>query len=246
MERKRDLSSLKDWRVCILCGGCVFAGFVVGMLIFGSPWHLPPAWGDIPTWITAIATIGLLAGAIITAVYAIRAFREQRTMLGLQSAQLTEQRKINKRQTKVLRLQTAEIRASLDDRRRAQASMVFIRIETGLHPAVGQAQRAVHGPGPQTVTAYIENASDRPIYSAELIWDDGATGLVELASRSHSDRLDGVIMPGGNDSLTRESEPGTRAVALRFRDAAGITWLRAPDGELMDITALSEASEEGT
>ena len=47
------------------------------MLIFGSPWHLPPAWGDIPTWITGIATVGLLTGAIITARYAIKAFGKQ-------------------------------------------------------------------------------------------------------------------------------------------------------------------------
>ena len=37
--------------------------------------HLPPAWGEIPTWITAIATVGLLAGATVTEAYAIRAFR---------------------------------------------------------------------------------------------------------------------------------------------------------------------------
>jgi len=65
------------------------------MLIFGSPWHLPPAWGDIPTWITAIATFGLLVGAIVTAIYAIRAFRaqsqevsDQAEMLRVQSEQL--------------------------------------------------------------------------------------------------------------------------------------------------------------
>jgi hypothetical protein len=71
------------------------------MVFLGSPWHLPPAWGDIPTWITAIATVGLLAGALVTAVFAIRAFREQSkavrdqaTLLRNQSGQLTEQRKI--------------------------------------------------------------------------------------------------------------------------------------------------------
>ena len=71
MEPKRDFSWLKNWRVLTLCGGCLFAGFLVGMLIFGSPWHLPPAWGDISTWITA--TAGLLVGAIITAIYAAKA-----------------------------------------------------------------------------------------------------------------------------------------------------------------------------
>jgi hypothetical protein len=37
MERKRGLSWLKDRRVLVLCGGCIFAGFLLGMLIFGSP-----------------------------------------------------------------------------------------------------------------------------------------------------------------------------------------------------------------
>jgi NADH:ubiquinone oxidoreductase subunit 5 (subunit L)/multisubunit Na+/H+ antiporter MnhA subunit len=103
MERKQDLSWLRDGRVLTLCGGTLFAGFLLGMLIFGSPWHLPPAWGDIPTWITAVATIGLLIGAIVTARYAIKAFRAQ-------SDQLAEQRELNKEQTRVLRLQARELR----------------------------------------------------------------------------------------------------------------------------------------
>jgi NADH:ubiquinone oxidoreductase subunit 5 (subunit L)/multisubunit Na+/H+ antiporter MnhA subunit len=97
MERKRDLSWLRHWRVLTLCGGCLFAGFLLGMLIFGSPWHLPPAWGDIPTWITALATIGLLVGAIFTAIYAIKAF-------GKQSEQLKDQKELNAKQTEVLDL----------------------------------------------------------------------------------------------------------------------------------------------
>lgn len=55
-----------------------------------------------PGWITAIATAGLLIGAIITAGYAIKAFRkqaeevaDQAEMLKIQSGQLEEQRKIN-------------------------------------------------------------------------------------------------------------------------------------------------------
>jgi hypothetical protein len=105
MERKRDFSWLKkNWRVLTLCGGCVFAGFLVGMLIFGSPWHLPPAWGDIPTWIIAIATLGLLIGAIITAVYAARAFGTQTEEVGL----LIEERK-----------------REVDERRKAQAAQIF-------------------------------------------------------------------------------------------------------------------------
>ena len=108
MERKRVLSWLKrNWLTLILCGGCASAGFLLGLLIFGKPWHLPPAWGDIPTWITGIATAGLLVGAIITAVYAVKTFRGQ-------AEQIAILRKENDRQA--------------DERRRAQAAAVYIGI----------------------------------------------------------------------------------------------------------------------
>lgn len=77
---------------------------------------MPPAWGDIPTWISAIATIGLLTGAIITARYAIKAFgeqskevRHQASILKIQSDQLEEQRKINV-------LQASDLEESLKER----------------------------------------------------------------------------------------------------------------------------------
>jgi hypothetical protein len=34
MERKREFSWLKNFCVFTLCGGCIFAGFLLGMLIF--------------------------------------------------------------------------------------------------------------------------------------------------------------------------------------------------------------------
>jgi hypothetical protein len=106
VERNREGSLLKDRRVQGLIGLGVAAGFLIGLLVFGEPWHLPPAWGDIPTWITAIATIGLLIGAIVTAMYAIRAFNTQ-------SDQLNEQRDINA-------LQAKELDASLRERERVR------------------------------------------------------------------------------------------------------------------------------
>ena len=93
-------------------------GFMIGLLIFGKPWQLLPAWGDIPTWISAIATTGLLIGAIITAKYAIKAFRaqskevgDQATMFKVQSDQLEEQRTINA-------LQAKDLEESLKERER--------------------------------------------------------------------------------------------------------------------------------
>lgn len=57
-----------------------------------------------PNWISAVATVGLLIGAIITAGYAIMAFDKQ-------SEQLEDQREINK-------LQARDLETSLEERKR--------------------------------------------------------------------------------------------------------------------------------
>lgn len=57
-----------------------------------------------PNWISAVATVGLLIGAIVTARYAIKAF-------GKQSEQLKDQRDINE-------LQAKDLEASLEERKR--------------------------------------------------------------------------------------------------------------------------------
>jgi hypothetical protein len=85
------------------------------------------------TQLTAIATAVLAVFAILTTIYAVRAFRkqsqevsDQASMLKLQSerlevyrTQIDEQREINDTRGKVLELQALEIRASLEQRERA-------------------------------------------------------------------------------------------------------------------------------
>jgi hypothetical protein len=73
----------------------------------------------VPGWITAIATAGLLIGAIITAVYAVRAF-------GKQSQQLEEKRPVNALQAEDLRESLKEREREAAERCRVQASRVFI------------------------------------------------------------------------------------------------------------------------
>ena len=53
------------------------AGAHAATAAVGSIWAT-----DVPGWITALATVGLLIGAIITAVYAIKAFGKQTGALG--------------------------------------------------------------------------------------------------------------------------------------------------------------------
>jgi len=66
---------LKDGRVIVLALVCTVAGFIAAALIFGKPWHLPPDWGDIPTWLATIAAIA--AGAVAYNVYRIESRRDQ-------------------------------------------------------------------------------------------------------------------------------------------------------------------------
>ena len=32
--------------------GCAAAGILGTLLLVWKPWHLPPDWGDVPTWLT--------------------------------------------------------------------------------------------------------------------------------------------------------------------------------------------------
>jgi hypothetical protein len=101
---------------------------------------------DLSGEITAIATAALALFAIVTAAFAILAFRkqsqevrDQAEMLMVQSAQLAEQQKLGQKQTEVLELQASELRESLDERKReseqrrsAQASRAYLALETSV------------------------------------------------------------------------------------------------------------------
>jgi hypothetical protein len=72
------------------------AAIVAGLLllvVLGVCYRHRWSWQVIPTWITAAATLGLFAGAAITAFYAQKTFASQ-------AAELAEQRDFNRRQSK--------------------------------------------------------------------------------------------------------------------------------------------------
>jgi hypothetical protein len=75
MQLSFHLPWLKDGRVIALAAACLVAGFLLAAMIFGEPWHLPPAWGDIPTWLATIAAS--TAGVVAYRVYRIEAGRDQ-------------------------------------------------------------------------------------------------------------------------------------------------------------------------
>jgi hypothetical protein len=65
---------LKDYRVITLAVICAVTGSLIAAFVFGKPWNLPPAWGDIPTWLATIAATA--AGVVAYRVYQIEARRD--------------------------------------------------------------------------------------------------------------------------------------------------------------------------
>jgi hypothetical protein len=69
----------RDWHESGVAIICLIAGFAVAMLIFGWPFNLPPAWGDIPTWILAL-------GAVFGGAVALTQLHDLRKQIQAESA----------------------------------------------------------------------------------------------------------------------------------------------------------------
>jgi hypothetical protein len=105
-------SWLQDLRVVLFAIGCAIAGFLIATFIFGAPWHLPPAWGDIPTWLAFIAASVAGSAALI--------------QLSQQQKQITEEAARNVERDKLLRTQLAEAAERMNAIRRQQAEHVIL------------------------------------------------------------------------------------------------------------------------
>lgn len=223
---------------------------------------LPGMSVDLSGEITAIAIAVLAVFAIVTAFYARQAFRKQSQevsvierqvkdqqeltrqqaellkiqsgQLELQRQQLDHQRQVNAGQAEVLKLQADDLRESLtarqrvaEEQRKAQASKVFIVEAEGLsRPPSGP-------PAVPFVVARAVNSSDQPIYEAEFYWRRGSASHGE----PNPEPL-GILMPGEREEKSRdfpsEANMAVSGAILRFRDAAGVTWIRRPDGGLVE------------
>ena len=158
--------------------------------------HPTPAgdsvWATIvPTWITAVATAILAAGAIFTVIYAIKAFRAQAKELVI----LVEQRDRDNA-----------------ERRLAQAARVFTAIPRD----------------PGTFSPSAKNVSDLPAFDAQFWYSEpgGASGPDDLGTIRPGDTAYATLSLFRDDALAR--------TILAFRDAAGVRWIRMPDGGLKD------------
>ena len=117
-----------------------------------------------------------------------------------------------RRQTQEVTLLLEQNKRDTDERRRAQAAHVFL---------------AAPRDDMSLVRPYAQNASDLPVYNATIRYGSPDGGL------SEPDQL-GMIMPGQIAYAARQFPAGEalRLTSLTFRDAAGVGWVRMPDGDL--------------
>ena|SRR5215469_9617954 len=202
-------------RLAIAGTVAMVVAFAVLAVIFGRNW----SWGGVPDWVTALGTVGLLAGAVFTAVFAVQAFREQSKEVRLLEDQVSDQRDLALKQVEVLSLQAEEIRASLENRRRDQAARVFTWVEVTSHE---RGRFRVH----------VTNSSDRPIYGLTFLLGYGDDGAADYFSKPEAVKH---VMPHETTVFEPDEdehsilwgtswEPGEVWSAVHFRDASGETW----------------------
>jgi hypothetical protein len=201
----------------------VVLAFAVLAVIFGRRW----SWGGVPDWVTAVGTVGLLAGAAFTAVFAVQAFREQSREVRLLEDQVNDQRALALKQVEVLSLQADEIRASLENRRRDQAVRVFTWVEVTSH---ARGHFLVH----------VTNSSDRPVYDLTFLLgygdDDDAEYFSKPGAVKHLMPHDTTVFEPDKDENSilwgTSWEPGEVWSAVHFRDASGETWRVNSKGQM--------------
>ena len=182
--------------------------------------------------LTAWATLGLTALAVIAAIFGFLAWRAQGRQIEALRGQLAELAKLNRMQLPVMEDLGAELKASLrqrereeQERRESSVSRIFIWQESRLGTTQAQvAGGAVPGQMSQ-VTA--RNAGEVPAYDVGFAWwiNDSLVNW---------DKLTVPLMPGADAArswpMTPGIDPETISVAAFVRDVSGNRWRILPDG----------------
>jgi hypothetical protein len=145
VELRKKLAWLKEWRVRVLAFGCAAAGFAIGLLVSGKPWNLPPAWGDIPTWL--LVAVGVIGGW--AALRQLRILQEQ--------VKGEAERNVKRDQLLDRQLAEAAAREAAEQRRQAEDIELILKTRSAF---AGDPRNPAR---PAYVEAYVINNSRRPI-----------------------------------------------------------------------------------
>ncbi|MEV5680981.1 hypothetical protein [Streptomyces sp. NPDC052179] len=175
-------------------------------------------WGDAPTWIAAF----FAGGAALFAGMTIRSQRQQ----------IAEQRRFIGEQSRNLWLERAALEAGQQERRRAQAELVYVG-RTNRQP-VGVVENRSGAP----ITDVVLRAGDMQTIEAGLVYPGGDR-------TPNGDRTDPpfALIGAGRQATFRLGpiQPSTlpirEAFVATFTDADGIKWQRDENGLLAELPA---------
>jgi hypothetical protein len=195
----------------------------------------------VATQVTAIATAALALFAVVTAVFAFLAYRKQSAEVGILGQQAKDG-------AEVLELQVRELRESLDERRRdsaerrrTQASLMFIWTENfdrgDLNGSRAEAyskalQKSGAEVGAAVAAAHVRNTSAQPVYDLVVGWN------LESVLMGGNQRML-PLMPGEEhfdaEPVPAGASPGAYDAVAFFRDASGVRWRAQPDGVYEEV-----------
>jgi len=229
-RRDHQGSLLRDRRVQGLIGLGTLAGFLVGLLVFGEPWHLPPDWGDVPTWLLAVlaATAGWIGFA----------------QLGMLRNQIAEEARRNAKRDELVNRQLTEAEQRSLTYERQQTEAVDIKPSYSMAKIAGSdppASHRVHG-------AEVSNESRRPIRNVACMIEPDPGDTLQAADKvglfgefADGTRAFPAPRQGSHISLLRagktagfffaadtKEHPKAR-LTVRLTDDAGLHWQIDPD-----------------
>jgi hypothetical protein len=197
----------------------LLVGFIIGLLIFGTPWHLTPNWGDVPTWLAvAVASVG---GWIAL------------SQLRGQQQQITDESDRNARRDELLDKQLAEAETRADEQRRQQAEGVKVRRRSSTGYVINESRRPIRDITCKIMSKVDSQSLASPTESGEVQPGPGHQGWVFLNAKQ-TPRLE-TLRPdarGGFSFPNRPVEPDHILVAW-FTDDAGFRWQLDEDQHLV-------------
>lgn len=202
---------LKDPRVRGVIAAAAVAGFLVGMVFFGEPWHLPPAWGDVPTWLLA-------AGAAITAWLALMQLRDLREWIAKEAVR-------NSKRDQLLDKQIAEAGRREESERRRLVEDVEVTFSGKTGYVANASKRPLNDVTCGVMSKVDRNSLASPDRCGEVAPGPGGGGWMFLPGSKEVSRFE-VLRPGASCGFSFESshrDPDCVLVAW-FTDDDGFRW----------------------